>query len=364
MYISEVSGHHSASVAIEKAVKTLNPDVDTLNINCFSYTTPIWEKVVNKTYMGMLKTKPQIWDYLYDNPKIMKRTLRLRKLIYKANIGKLKAIFDDFNPDIVVCTQAYPCGMVADYKRVYGLNIPLIGILTDFTHHSYWVFDNVDAYIVPTKETFNGLIRYGVVSSKIKIYGIPIDPIFREKGDRKALLSKFGLVFTKPTVLIMGGGQGLGPIKEILLELEETDLDIQIAIVTGTNKRLFNWLKDKEKNGFKKKTIYFGHIDFVDNLMEIATIIITKPGGVTTAEALAKGLPIIIINPLPGQEMRNTRFLLREGIAIRAKSPKDVTSGLVRILNNPEKLRKMKTSAKRHSRADSAIKIAEYILSF
>src|SRR3989338_3080571 len=115
MYITEVSGHHQATIAIEKALTLLNPAVQTLNINGFSYAYPIVEKIVNKAYMGIIKRTPRIWDYLYDNPKVVKRTQSIKKAIHKSNHVKLAKLFGEFKPDAVVCTQAFPCGMVADY---------------------------------------------------------------------------------------------------------------------------------------------------------------------------------------------------------------------------------------------------------
>ena len=114
MYISEDSGHHCASISIEKAIRGISPDSQIMNINAFNYTNPILEKVINRAYMGLVKRTPEIWDYLYDNPRVLERTRRLREIIHNLNSPKLKVLLDDFKPDAVVCTQAFPCGMVAD----------------------------------------------------------------------------------------------------------------------------------------------------------------------------------------------------------------------------------------------------------
>ena len=145
MYISEVSGHRSATMAIEKAVKILSPKSEILNINAFNYTNPISEKIVNSIYMGVIKNTPKLWDYLYDNPRVVKGLERLKKLVHNSNSPKFKKLFDKFNPDLVVCTQAFPCGMVADFKKTYGSGLPLVAVLTDFIPHSYWVYDGVNS---------------------------------------------------------------------------------------------------------------------------------------------------------------------------------------------------------------------------
>ncbi|MFH0913259.1 MAG: hypothetical protein V1884_03130, partial [Candidatus Omnitrophota bacterium] len=132
MYISEVSGHHSAAVAIEKAIKVLEPGIEVLNIDAFKYTNPVSEKIVNSLYMAVIKRTPKIWDYLYDNPKVAERLEKIKATVHKFNSPKLKNLFDKFNPDAVLCTQAFPCGMVADYKKTYNSTIPLVAVLTDY----------------------------------------------------------------------------------------------------------------------------------------------------------------------------------------------------------------------------------------
>ena len=170
LFISEHSGHHCASLSIEKALHQLDPSVETLNINSFNYTNPILEKVINRAYMSVVKRTPELWDYLYDNPKVLKRTQSLREMIHRFNTGKLKTLLDDFKPSAILCTQAFPCGMVADYKKTFDLKVPLVGVLTDYAPHSYWIYNNVDQYIVPSQDTGNKLIANGIDSSKIKAW--------------------------------------------------------------------------------------------------------------------------------------------------------------------------------------------------
>ncbi|MCM8800298.1 MAG: hypothetical protein NC900_06235, partial [Candidatus Omnitrophica bacterium] len=147
LYISEISGHHSATLAIEKALKLLDKDIITLNLNGFNYTNPTSEKLVNYLYMGVIKKLPWIWDYLYDNIEVKKRIDTFKNFIHKINRPKLKILFDSFLPQVIICSQAYPCGMVADYKRYYRENFKLIAVLTDYIPHSYWIYDTIDYYI-------------------------------------------------------------------------------------------------------------------------------------------------------------------------------------------------------------------------
>lgn len=355
LFISEHSGHHCASRSIEKALRMIDPTVETLNINSFNYTNPILEKVINRAYMGVVKRTPEIWEYLYDNPKVLKNTQKLRAMIHHFNTGKLKSLLDDFKPDVIICTQAFPCGMIADYKKSLSLKTPLIGVLTDYAPHSYWIYNDVDKYIVPSPETGRKLIENGVDPAKVEEFGIPIDPGFCSVAAKEEIYSKIGIARDKPCVLIMGGTQGLGPIKNVARLLDASPLDLQVVIATGTNKRVYKWLKSRR---FRKKFMILPFADNVNELMRVATVIITKPGGITTAEALAAGVPMLILHPLPGQEAMNTRFLLKEGVAIKAENPEDAIVVLEELLYNKGKLNMMSRKALALSKPDSAMNIA------
>lgn len=361
MYISINSGHHKAALALEKALEILDPSVEVLSINSLNYTNPLVEKVINKTYMGVIKNRPEVWEYLYDNPKVFRNISKLRELIHRFNSGKLKTLLDDFKPNVIACTQAFPCGMVADCKTSFGLDIPLIGALTDCAPHSYWIFDSVDYYVVHSEATMNKLIENGISRERIRIFGIPIDPKFANKLNAESIMTKLGIDKSIPTILIMGGGQGLGPIPEIVFSLNKISRPIQMLIVAGTNGRLFNWLESRSRN-FRMRSFIFGYASNVDELMSIVTLIITKPGGLTISEAMSKSLPMVIIRPIPGQEAKNTEYLLKEGVAVKADSPRDAGILTEALLNQPVKLEQMRQNARRIAKPNSAIEIAKLIL--
>jgi len=362
MYISEVSGHRSATLAVEKALKELSPGCEILNINAFNYTNPISEKVINRIYMEVIKYTPKIWDYLYDNPRVAKSLERIKKSVHKSNSPKLKKLFDRFQPDLVVCSQAFPCGMVADYKKTYGSALPLVAVLTDYIPHSYWVYDNVDYYITPSQEVSERLAAKGVCLSKIKSLGIPFDHKFNQKYDRAQIFRQMGLDPLKPAVLIMGGGQGLGPIKTIVKSLEKSRHDIQEMIVTGTNKKLYKSLKSRTAK-YKKKIHLFGFVQNIHELMHVSSLIISKPGGVTTAEVLSERLPMVIVKPIPGQEANNTNFLTQKGAAVKVDEPKDVYRVIDELLESKEKLEQLKSAAGLIARPNASMDIAKLLLS-
>jgi processive 1,2-diacylglycerol beta-glucosyltransferase len=361
MYISEVSGHHNATLAIEKAIRILAPNAEISNINAFNYTNPVAEKIVNSIYMSIIKVAPRIWDYLYDNPKIVKRIEKAKQNINKTNSPKLKKLFESLRPDAVVCTQAFPCGMVAGYKKEYRSGLPLIAVLTDYVPHSYWIYDAVDCYITPSEDVSARLVKKGVPAKKVKALGIPFDPKFNTDLDRDSIFSKHKLSPDLPTILIMGGGQGLGPIKTIVKSLEKVNREIQEIIVTGTNKKLYNSLKRKLKK-YKKKIILFGYTHNINELMCIADIVVSKPGGVTTSEVLSLAKPMIIIKPLPGQEENNTAYLMHKEAALEIEKPGKINLIVEELLKNPQKLKHLSDSAKRISKPNASMDIARLLL--
>lgn len=361
LYISVGSGHQQAADSIVSAVNQLNPQLQTLSVNSFNYINPLLEKVITKIYMGIIRATPEIWDYLYDNPKIVDKTAEVRKFINKVNSPGLIKLVEEFKPEVVVCTQAFPCGILAAYKERTGSDIALVAIPTDYIVHSYWLSDKVDIYIVPSEDTKKILSHSIIPEEKILPYGIPINPLFRLKHDKERIFRELNLNPELPVVLIMGGSQGLGNLYKITMLLEKIALPFQITIVTGTNGFLRRRLERKQRR-FRKVTKIFGFVNKIYEFMEISTLIITKAGGLTVAESLAKGLPLIIINPIPGQEEKNTQFLLNEGVALRAESEKHLCSLVRDLLTQPEKLQAMRQKALSLGKPNAALNIANLLI--
>lgn len=361
MYISPVSGHRQGAVAIAKSLKDLDPECEIKSINGFGYTYPVMEKIINAAYMGVIKNVPQIWEYLYDNPKVIKFSEKWKQSIHKSSHKKLKPLMDEFKPDVVVCTQAFPCGMVADYKKENHLPIKVIGVLTDYAPHLYWLHDGVDYYVVPSEDACERYVKEGVSADCIKVLGIPIRRKFAEITGREKIAQKLGLDLKIPTVLIMGGGQGLGPMKDAVKSLVRLDRPLQLIVICGTNVKLVHWIKKVQRHT-GKKIIFYDYANNVDELMEVSSLIVSKPGGMTTSECLAKGLPMVIVDPIPGQEERNSQFLVNQGIAIRVDDKRHIGLEIEKLLNDSAKLTAMKEAALKKGKPLAAENIARLIL--
>lgn len=361
MYITARSGHYRAARALEQAVRRLNPQAEILTIDAFQYLNPILARIVDRMYLSVIQKAPELWDYLYDNPDVVRRSQRFRKLLHQYDSPRLKALLEDFEPEAIACTQAFPCGLVADYKEENRLRIPLFGVLTDFRPHAYWVHSQVDHYLVPSEETGRWLADRKIPPEKIHVTGIPIDPIFTENPNAAAIRRRLQWTDGFPAVLMMGGGQGLGPLLEMVQQLDCVERPFQLLVVAGTNETLYHRLIAWAPK-MKHPMLVFGHVDFVSELMSVSSLLITKPGGLTTSEALAKGLPILVLNPIPGQENNNAQFLIGTGAARWIRETENLPQTVRHLLDSPGELQAMSEQARRLGHPRSALEAARWIL--
>jgi len=362
LYLTKHSGHYAAAVAIEHAVRRFDPEAQSMLLDSFSHANPVLSKVTLKAYLAALKAAPEIWEWMYDNPGFKERTAKIRELLNRGNSRKLQRVLDEFEPDAIICTQAFACGVMASWKRAMGRKSPiLVGVLTDFVAHRYWADPNVDLYIAPSEDTRQNLILQGVPSDRAAAFGIPTKECFQQPVDKSAVIKALGLTPDLPKILVMGGSLGLGPMKSVIRKLNKLPQPFDIIVVTGKNEELQEQLGRRGPK-LRHTTKIFGFVGNVQELMEISEIIITKPGGITTAEALVKRLPMIIINPIPGQEAKNTEYLLSQHVAVEAGTANDVMLFVDEFLRNPRKLWTMREAAGAVARPRSAENSAREIL--
>lgn len=361
MYITMHSGHYRASQALERAIRRLAPTAVVRTMDAFGCFNPLLSQIVDRTYMSVIRTAPEIWDYLYDNPKVAQRAKAFRAVLHRYDSPKLKVLLEEFRPTAIACTQAFPCGIAADYKQQAGLTIPLYGVLTDFIPHNYWLHEQVDGYMVGSDDARRWLERSGVPCSRIHHTGIPIDPVFAEPLDGAGVRESLGLTTEEPVVLVMGGGQGLGPIEPVVKALDALPGPLQLVVVTGLNARLQKRLTNLVPT-LRRRVVVLGHVPYVHELMALATLLVTKPGGMTTSEALAARLPLVVVDPIPGQEAKNTQYLLARGAARQAPAWGDVPPLVQELLDHPEPLAALRRAAAALGRPRSALEIAQRLL--
>ena len=363
LYLTKHSGHYAAAVAIEEAAKRLNGRIESMLLDSFSHANPILSKVTLRAYLTALKAAPEIWEWMYDNPAFKERTAMIRELLNRGNSRKMEKILREFNPDVVVCTQAFACGVLASWKQKTGNRRPaLVGVLTDYVAHRYWAHPQVDMYVVPNDATRGTLIAQGVAPDRIRVHGIPVSDRFLVPADKDTVYRSLDLKPGLPLILVMGGSLGLGPMKSVIRKLDRLPQPFYIVAVTGKNEELRERL-ERRGNKLRHPTRIFSFVENVNELMDAAELVVTKPGGITTAECLVKRLPMIIINPIPGQEAKNTDLLLAQNVAVEAEKAKDVVNLVDEFLRNPELLRAMREAARALGRPNAARDAAADILS-
>ena len=356
-YLVRNSGHHAAARAIEAQIKKQNPLAETRCLDLLETTHPTWSAIVQYVYMSTIRRTPELWEALYDNFWFDWLTKWIRPLVQRGNSLKLRILMDAFQPDAIVCTQAHPFSVLSAYARRQGKPIPLWGVVTDFLPHRFWHVppDEHIRYIVPTETAVQRLMILGTPADRIFTFGIPIQAdvlaarkrtVSRENGRR---------------ILVMGGSRGLGARFATIRHLDRAAADFTIDVVTGTNRRLRKQLL-AARNKFHHPIRIRGYVKDAMAIMRRASLLIGKPGGLTSAEAMAAGTPMLIIRPLPGQERGNTEMLVRHGAAIHLDRDRDLPAVVSSLLTNPSLLSMMADRAKALGKPDAARDIATAVL--
>jgi processive 1,2-diacylglycerol beta-glucosyltransferase len=356
-------GHLQVAKAIEEAAKIKYQNVETSVVDFMAWAYPNLFPISHFVYMKGVKHFPQVYGFFYE--KTYQPTYFSKKLnrMFSVGIKKMLKLLQTEKPTVVVSTYPFSSSIFSKLKENGLTNVPLVTVITDHTHHSYWLYPSTDQYIVGSDETKQELIRTGIPAEKIASTGIPIRTKFLRKSNRTELIHKYQLEEKLPTVLIMGGGEGLIG-KEFLTNraLEEIPGRVQLIILCGNNRKLRNRL---ERNLIHSKhhIVIKGYMDSVEELMAVSDVIVTKPGGVTTSEAIAMKLPMLLIKALPGQEEDNARYLVEEGIAFEAQHPSDLAAKLALMLENQETLKQIKKRAENIQTKKAAFTVLDIIQS-
>lgn len=357
-YLVRHSGHHAAARAIEAEIRRLNPLADTRCLDLLETTHPTWSAVVQYAYMSTIRRTPELWEALYDNFWFDLLTRRyIRPLVQRGNSLKLRILMEAFQPDAIVCTQAHPFAVLSAYARRQGRPLPIWGVLTDYLPHRFWHVPPADhiRYVAPSETAVQRLMILGTPAAHIHVLGIPI------QADVLAARRRTVTRTTERRVLVMGGSRGLGARFATIRHLDRAQADFTIDVVTGTNRRLRRKLL-AARHKFRHPIRIRGYVKDAMALMHRASLLIGKPGGLTSAEAMAVGTPMLIIRPLPGQERGNTETLVRQGAAIHLDRDRDLPGVIESLFANPALLERMGERARSIGKPSAARDIAVSVL--
>ncbi|MFQ5835377.1 MAG: glycosyltransferase [bacterium] len=362
LYISAVSGHRQAAEAIKQAFMEFYPEVEIRGENLFQYGNRLLRTLLDSLYYAIITLAPWFWDLIWDSREVYWSTYALRNFLYRTNYLRLyREVILPFNPQVVICTHSIACALSSVIKKKKCLDYLLAAVPTDFCLHPYWFYNGVDVYFLPHERLKENLLDRGIPLNKIRVTGIPISPNFSRSKGRKNLKKKWAIKEGLFTVLLMGGGQGMGSLKEIVISLASSHLPIQLLVVTGINRRLRNKFR-RMQSKLDLPLKVFGYIREIDELMEISDLLISKPGGLTTAEALVKGLPLGIVDSLAGQERRNKELLLEKRLVFELKNKEDIVGLIGRLLNDSSYLKEWRRHVEDFACPQAAQQIAQKVM--
>jgi processive 1,2-diacylglycerol beta-glucosyltransferase len=361
------AGHVRAAEAIEKAFNQAKDAAkrEVLHVDVLNYTNKLFRHLYSKAYIDLVNKMPEVPGWFYDKLDKPWKNERRRLALDKLNTRPFVKLLREYHPDLIVCTHFLPAEIVSWLKAKERLASRQVIIVTDFDVHAMWLVHHYEHYFVAIDEARVYLEVLGIPAEKITVSGIPIDPVFAIKKDKQEMRAKHGLAPDRTTILLSAGGFGVGSIDALVSSLLPMQHRAQIVAICGRNEDLKKRLTKLAARIKPDATVLlkpFGYTKEMDELMTASDIVLGKPGGLTTSEALAKGLVFVIVNPIPGQEERNSDHLLEGGVAIRCNNLPTLTYKLDRLLGDPKRFESMKTNALRMGHPNAAREIVEQLI--
>ena len=331
------------------------------HIDALLYTNKLFHDFYSKLYIQLVKSAPQIlgWAYKVSDEPWKNDNVRLR--LDRLQSQKLVDFITDFRPDITICTHFMPSGIISHLIQKGVLEAHLSIVVTDLDMHAMWLTRTFHRYFVAIDETKAHMEALGLPPERITVSGIPVDPIFAEPVDRRALRQELGLDPDLPTLLFSAGAFGVSPAGFVVSKLMQMRHRVQTIVICGKNEEAQAQVRNVvgEDNRLFK---VLGYTNRMHDLMKISDLFIGKPGGLTTAECLACSLPMVIITPIPGQEERNSDHLLEDGVAVRCNELTTIAFKIDRLLDDPTRLERMRQSAATLGRPYASRTVVETLL--
>lgn len=343
------AGHDRAAGAIQAAWELERPGDSIHIIDFMAEDNSHFNYLIKELYLKALAVSPDLYETLYRWTQGARTGSKVQDMLSWVMRRSMSRIIQQYRPDLVICTHPFPCVAMAYLKRKNKWNIPIAGVITDFSIHSLWINHEVNKYIVAASELKTDLLKRGIRTSRISATGIPIHPDFSHAGGSTFFRPLRRSGKAKPAILIMGGGLGIGRMQDLLLSLNNSTFALDITAVAGSNTALRADLQAiAQKSPHNVKVL--GYTEHIREFMQAADLLITKPGALTISEALAAELPMLLFEAIPGQEIDNAAFVIRKGAA------RWLTEGTVdALLADDAALAAMRTAARQISRPQSAL---------
>jgi len=361
------AGHIRAAEAIEKAFNQAKDaeSREVRHIDVLNYTNKLFRHLYSKAYIDLVNKMPEVPGWVYDKLDKPWKNERRRLALDKLNTRPFVKLLREYQPDLIVCTHFLPAEIVSWLKAKERLASRQVIIVTDFDVHAMWLVHHYERYFVAIDEARAYLLALGIPAEKITVSGIPIDPVFAVKKDKYEMRVKHGLAPDRITILLSAGGFGVGSVDALVHSLLPLQHRAQVVAICGRNEELKQRLTKLAARAKPDATVIlkpFGYTKEMDELMTASDLVLGKPGGLTTSEALAKGLVFVIVNPIPGQEERNSDHLLEGAVAIRCNNLPTLSYKLDRLLSDPDRFKAMQKNSQRMGHPNAAKEIVEQLL--
>jgi processive 1,2-diacylglycerol beta-glucosyltransferase len=345
---------------VEAALRQTLPQAEIQNHDVLAFTNAVFRRVYGQFYLDLVTHAPHVLGYFYDlmdrpSRSGKNRGDRVRFAIERLNLAKFQRLLTGQHWDLVINTHFLPAELIARLRTEGELNLRQVTVCTDFDTHRLWVNQPCDRYFCATEEGACYLRYWGVPAGTIEVTGIPIDPVFATPVDRAACLARHQIPGDRRIVLQLCGGFGVGPVESILNGLLELEQPLDLIVVCGRNEELRAKLEGVKSQ--RHRLHLLGFTRQMDELMGLADLVVSKPGGLTTSETLARGVPMAIVNPIPGQESRNSDYLLENGAAIKINHPSLLPLKVGRLLGDSNRLIGMAEAARRLGRPRAAFDV-------
>lgn len=358
------AGHSVAAAALREAFERLAPAAAVEVHDVLQSTNRFFRTLYARGYLGLVHHAPGAMGWLYEATDRGGRTLRdgLRSRLQALNTRPLHAYLRGRSPRLIVNTHFLPAEIVARLRRSGRLHCPQITVTTDFETHRLWVQDPTELYCTATPEGKAYLECWGVDAARVEVTGIPVRHAFSSLPTRADARQACGLPADRAVVLLLCGGFGVGPTQRHVQELLTLSDRALLVVITGRNPRLQQELEGLAARHADCLRIV-GYTEQMQQWMRAADLAVTKPGGLTASEALVCGLPLVITQPIPGQESRNSDYLLEHGAAIKVNNPRLLGFRVRRLLDDPPWLARLGAAARTLGRPEAAERIARLALS-
>lgn len=358
--ISTGQGHHATGQAIENQFREMGIQCDTLD--AYEYIKPLLSELVSKGYLLSTAYAPKLSSKFYDIVVKKNKPVEeysMPKIANKFMAKELKEYIEEYGADVVICTHVLSATLVNIMVEKDWIQAYTVGIVTDFTIHPLWEeCRRLDYYVTSSELLEYQMKKKGLDTEKMLPFGIPIKPKFSKRIPRNEARELLGLDPQKPTILLMSGSMGYGKIDDSIRKLDGLNLDFQTIVVCGNNKKMYKKVTNLDTS---KRFDVYGYVDNVDLMMDAASCIITKPGGITSSEALAKGLPMVMVNPIPGHEMRNAEFMMNNGLALYATKTFSLDEAIFSLFKHPDRVEKLRATIELYGKQNSSKQLCEFL---